>query len=84
MEWHRIDLMTQNDKNLIQEKAYMPSHKVSNNFNLVKRLRNQSISFSSFILWQSTPNTLDIFTDEKKSKYNLFLHFFYLITTCYL
>ncbi len=67
-KWHRIDLMTQNDKNLIQEKAYMPSHKVSNNFNLVKRLRSQSISFSSFILWQSTPNTLDIFTDEKEKQ----------------
>lgn len=67
-KWRNTNLVTQNDKNFIKERANFPSRKISNSFNLVKRLGNQSISFSSFILWQSDPHTLDISTDERENQ----------------
>lgn len=59
-KWNDTDLMTQNGDDRIREQASLPSYKISNNFSLVKRISQHSLSLTSFALWQSDPHDLSI------------------------
>ncbi len=64
--WNDTDLITQNSEDRIREKASLPSYKISNSFSLVKRIKQHSLSLTSFALWQSDPHDLGIRTNGQE------------------